>query len=144
MLRYTVLAVAIVYCNSFCVPQVPVRFLQRVHTHRTCDIDESQVLIRSHVADESTSQRPLTQEATPSTQSEVYTRMIDRRTLLKIAPATLAAGIVGLGAASEQAVSAHVSPKADAAGAKVVVLGGSGFVGSRVCEMLVEAGEASL
>lgn len=143
MIRYTVLVVAIVYCNSFYVPHAPVRSLQRVHTHQFCDIDESQALTRSHDADETTSQRPFTQEVTPSTQSEVYTRIIDRRTLLKIIPATLATGIVGLGAASEQAASARVSPKANAAGAKVVVLGGSGFVGSRVCEMLVEAGEAS-
>lgn len=49
-------------------------------------------------------------------------------------------GMAAIVAAPEGAL-ARASPKAAPAGTKVVVLGGNGFVGSKVCEMLVEAGE---
>lgn len=44
-------------------------------------------------------------------------------------------------AAAPERALARASPKSAPAGTKVVVLGGNGFVGSKVCEMLVEAGE---
>lgn len=67
---------------------------------------------------------------------------MDRRTLLKAVPAAFVAGVVGAAVvAAPETASARATPKAAPAGSKVVVLGGNGFVGSKVCEMLVEAGE---
>lgn len=67
---------------------------------------------------------------------------MDRRTLLKAVPAAFAAGVVGAAViAAPETASARATPKAAPSGSKVVVLGGNGFVGSKVCEMLVEAGE---
>lgn len=76
-------------------------------------------------------------------------QQVDRRTLLtKTIPVSLVAGALGIASvgaldsrssASAAGARATVSPAAP--GSKVVVLGGNGFVGSRVCEVLVEAGE---
>lgn len=139
MIRCVVAVVSIVCCESFHVLQTPMRPPQSINTRRHVEVDELLVLAGSPESDESL-KPPLVQAATPNTPGKSYSGKIDRRTLLKVVPSTLAAGMIGLGAGLEQAASARVTPKAAAAGAKVVVLGGSGFVGSRVCEILVEAG----
>ncbi|CAM9983474.1 unnamed protein product [Discosporangium mesarthrocarpum] len=61
----------------------------------------------------------------------------DRRTLLKATASSLALGLLTTGST---AFARTVSASAAAPGTKIVVLGGNGFVGSRVCEILVSAG----
>ena len=143
MRRFMLFMGVVISCESFLVSHVHVRYPQRVlqvHTRRPGEVDESLIFIKSPASNKSPSQLSRTRGGTPSDPNESAGK-IDRRSLLKVVPSTLAAGIVGLLAASEQAASARVIPRAAKVGEKVVVIGGSGFVGSRVCEMLVEAGD---
>lgn len=133
MLRFAVIAVTMACCSAFLAPPVPMQSSRRIE-HNKVGVH---MMVSSHTED--------TLSGAPrraNTPTEPYSGQIDRRTLLKTVPATLAAGMIGLaaGAAPETAL-ARATPKAAPSGTKVVVLGGNGFVGSKVCEMLVEAGE---
>lgn len=139
MLRFTVFAVAMVSCSAFLLPQLPTRSANSQSITRGAAGFRTVRMMSSSSSSDPKSSRPLAAVDAPA---EPFSGQIDRRTLLKAVPVTLAAGILGLAVgAMPQGASARGTPKAAPAGTKVVVLGGSGFVGSRVCEMLVEAGE---
>lgn len=78
-----------------------------------------------------------------SIPNDPFSGQMDRRSLLAAIPVTVAAGMIGLAVESAQPemASALGTPKAAPAGTTVVVLGGNGFVGSKVCEVLVQTGE---
>lgn len=149
MLRFIVLAAATVCCTSFRVPA-------SVRTHR------SSLEIRH----EGSTNKPLmdcskrakyhrlqpcmsSKTSPPPTPPPPFSpdQAVDRRTLLtKTLPAALAVGaigVAGMAAAGPELAYAAAAAKPAPKGTKVVVLGGNGFVGSKVCELLVEAGELS-
>lgn len=74
-----------------------------------------------------------------------YADALDRRAVVLAAPSAalaqlLLAGVAAAEAEVAGAEAAEVASVAPARGKKVVVLGGNGFVGSRVCKALVDAG----
>ncbi|CAM9257073.1 unnamed protein product [Ectocarpus sp. 4 AP-2014] len=124
MLRLTVLAAFMAGCSSFLVPPVllrpPIMETSKGALHMTQNNDD--------MAD--------------SDYSGLFAGPVDRRALLTAIPASVVAGVLSVavaGSAPEKAL-ARATPKAAPAGTNVVVLGGNGFVGSKVCELLVEAG----
>lgn len=131
MLRLTVLAATVACFNSFLSPLVVMQSPHRIVHSRRASPEMSSSSETSSASSPSTT----------STPTEL-SGQIDRRTLLKVIPATLAAGMIGVAVGvAPESVSARATPKAAPSGTSVVVLGGNGFVGSKVCEMLVEAGE---
>ncbi|CAM9126375.1 unnamed protein product [Scytosiphon promiscuus] len=126
MLRLTVITASIACCSSFLVSPVALRSPSRVSAKGVQQL---------HMM---TQQEDDLVRDTPS----AFSGQVDRRTLLKAIPATLIAGALGGVAATSvpQGALARLTPKAAPAGTKVVVIGGNGFVGSKVCELLVEAG----
>lgn len=137
MLRLIIIAAAMACCSSFLTPTVMLQPSHRVGSNRA----GLHMSSSSSSPIEASSASP---ELTSRTASESpFSGQMDRRTLLKAVPAAFTAGVVGAAViAAPETASARATPKAAPAGSKVVVLGGNGFVGSKVCEMLVEAGEA--
>ncbi|CAM9898578.1 unnamed protein product [Laminaria digitata] len=128
MLRLTIVAAAMACCSSFLTPTVTLQSSHRVGSNRA----------GLHMMASSSSP---TETSSASTSEDPFSGQMDRRTLLKAVPTAFAAGVVGAAVvAAPETASARATPKAAPAGSKVVVLGGNGFVGSKVCEMLVEAG----
>lgn len=134
MLRLTIIAAAMACCSSFLTSTVTLQPSHRVGSNRFHMSSSSSLMETSSASPELTSK---------TTSEAPFSGQMDRRSLLKAVPAAFAAGVVGAAVvAAPETASARATPKAAPAGSKVVVLGGNGFVGSKVCEMLVEAGEA--
>lgn len=139
MLRLTAFVTSAVCCTSFLVPTT-------VPTHRS-------LLKIRHSGDHIMGSKHdpvrhpyMSSDAPPSYSSD---QPVNRRKLLTdTIPAALAIGALGVAGAvtagPERAFSVAPAPAAKPAppGSKLVVLGGNGFVGSRVCEILVAAGES--
>lgn len=140
MSRLIVLSMALACCNAFLAP-LPIL---KIPQSRRVEMDHSKRALLMTASSSSTQAPDASSEAHGSLKpfDEAFSGQIDRRSLLKAIPATLAVGAAGMAVIGmPEQVSARASPKAAAPGTNVVVLGGNGFVGSKVCEVLVEAGD---
>ncbi|CAM9107263.1 unnamed protein product [Hapterophycus canaliculatus] len=128
MLRLTVIVASIACCSSFLVPPIALRSASQIGAK---DVQQQLHMMTQHVEGDLVGD-----------SASTYSGQVDRRTLLKAIPATLVAGVIGGVAATSapQGALARSTPKPVPAGTKIVVIGGNGFVGSKVCEILVEAG----
>lgn len=134
MFRLIILMTALSCCSSFVAHSFQLQALGRHGSSRTSSIPSR----CTHALDMS---------STPASPPpyEPLSQPLDRREFVEIIPPSLALGALGtiaLAAPKEASAAALGSlPKAAPVGTKVVVLGGNGFVGSKVCEMLHNAGQ---
>lgn len=138
ILQQAVFAVALVCCSSFLMPPPPLRTSTRLHL--SGETSTSRHSTRQITMSESSSP-----ESNPS--SWLPSEPVNRRGLLKTLPEKFALGLLGFAAMTvpKQASATGLGgvPKAVPKGTRIVVLGGNGFVGSKVCETLVAAGKYS-
>lgn len=140
MLRLTILATVAVCSTSFLVPaSIPMQGSSLEIRHEGINnlMERSNKIAKPHRLQPCMS----SETSTPYSPDQA----VDRRTLLtKTLPTALAVGAIGvsgMAAVAPELAYAAVAAKPAPKGSKVVVLGGNGFVGSKVCELLVEAGE---
>lgn len=136
MLRLVLYATTVICCSSFLVPMAPTQSKIRIMTHWAT----ANSGCRGHLLRMSTPSQP----GCPS-PLESLSAPLDRRSLLKNAAVFFGPAVLGAVSASipqqTSAAALRTIPKPVSKGTRVVVLGGNGFVGSKVCEMLVEAGK---
>lgn len=164
MLRFTIFTVTVTVCSSFLQLSavLTARSSFRVDNLATgsCPVTPTNTATTTVRAvghcrrEQQRQQLSMSSTSSPDpdhpSQIEPFSEPVDRRKLLtKTIPASLALGVLGITAAvtttapgrTTAASGSCAMPKPAPAGTKVVVLGGNGFVGSKVCEMLIEAGE---